>query len=383
MPVTYKGLELRSNILANGELRINLAEVEVGNPRPDEVIVQVEATPINPSDLLLLLGPADPASAVSGGSDTFPELHAKLPAGTLDTVRARIDQPLVPGNEGAGVVVDAGSDAKHLIGKRVGMLGGGMYTQYRKLPLRDCMILPEDATSADGASMFINPLTALCFVETMHIEKHIAIIHFAAASNLGQMLNRICIADGIPLINVVRNADQAAILAREGAKYILDSSVPDFEALLVDAVAKTGATLCFDPIGGGRQASVALAAMEAAAPQNSGTYERYGSDLFKQVYVYGLLDRTPTILDRWVGFAWSVGGWLLTQRLRQIGPERAGALRQRVADELKTTFKTNYTRTLTLREALSPDLVRAYNRKATGEKYLITPHIDQPAEQCT
>lgn len=374
MSRTFKGLELRSTIGASGELRLDLVDKEIGDPAPGEVIVQVEATPINPSDLLLLLGPIDLASIRSSTDGTG--LRARVAAGALASVSARIDQSLVPGNEGAGLVVAAGSDGLELIGKRVGMRGGGMYTQYRKLPVRDCMVLPEEATSADGASMFINPLTALCFIETMRIERHDALIHFAAASNLGQMLNRICIADGIPLINVVRSAEQAALLADEGATCVFDSSDQEFEARLAEAAARTGATLCFDPIGGGRQASVALAAMEAAAAESVSEYSRYGTDIFKQVYIYGLLDRTPTVLDRWVGFAWSVGGWLLTHRLRQIGPERAKVLQQRVVDELKTTFRTSYTRTLTLREALTPDTARAYNRKATGEKYLITPHID-------
>lgn len=374
MSRTYKGLELRSTIVTSGELRLDLVETEVGDPAPGEVIVQVEATPINPSDLILLLGPIDLASIRASADGTG--LRAQVAAGALASVSGRIDQSLVPGNEGAGLVVAAGSGGKELIGKRVGMRGGGMYTQYRKLPVRDCMLLPEDATSADGASMFINPLTALCFIETMRVERHDALIHFAAASNLGQMLNRICIADDIPLINVVRTPEQAALLAAEGATCILDSSAEGFEARLTEAAAKSGATLCFDPIGGGRQASVALAAMEAAAAGSVSEYNRYGTDILKQVYIYGLLDQAPTILDRWVGFAWSVGGWLLTHRLRQIGPERAKALQQRVVNELKTTFKTSYSRTLTLREALSSDAARAYNRKATGEKYLITPHID-------
>jgi len=376
MSGTFKGLELRSTIMKGGELLIKLADTEVGEPGSDEVIVRVEATPINPSDLLLLLGPIDPNSISSATSGERPALRAQVAAHALASIDARIDQPLVPGNEGAGLVVAAGSNVQQLIGKRVGMRGGGMYAQYRKLPVRDCMILPDEATSVDGASMFINPLTALCFIETMRMERHDALIHFAAASNLGRMLNRLCIVDGIPLINVVRNADQAALLTQDGANCILDSSVPDFEARLTEAVASTGATLCFDPIGGGRQASVALSAMEAAAARGQSEYNRYGTDLFKQVYVYGLLDQAPILLDRWVGFAWSVGGWLLTHRLRQVGAERAAALRQRVVDELKTTFKTSYTRTLTLREALSPDVARAYNRKATGEKYLITPHIN-------
>lgn len=372
----FSGRELRTVITASGELRVSLVKSDISEPAADEVIVRVEASPINPSDLLLLLGPIDPNSIVSHPGDDGPELRAQVAAGGLASVRARIGQPLVPGNEGAGVVVAAGSDAQHLVGKHVGMWGGAMYAQYRKLPARDCIVLPESATSADGASMFINPLTALGFIETMRIEGHGALMHFAAASNLGQMLNRICIADRIPLINVVRSAEQAALLAKDGASLVLDSSTPQFEARLTEAAAQTGATLCFDPIGGGRQASVALAAMEVAAARDASAYNRYGTDVFKQIYVYGLLDRTPTVLDRWVGFAWSVGGWLLSHRLRQIGPERTAALRQRVVSELTTTFRSTYTQTLTLRDALCPDMARAYNRKATGEKYLITPHLD-------
>ena len=371
----FRGLELRSTIAADGCLCISFAETAIGDPAADEVVVQVEATPINPSDLLLLLGPVDPDTIVSAIYDGLPELRAKVLPAALPSVRSRIGKSLVPGNEGAGLVVAAGANALDFVGKRVGMRGGGMYTEFRKLPVRDCMVLPDDATSADGASMFINPLTALCFLETMRMEQHHALIHFAAASSLGQMLNRLCIVDGIPLINIVRNADHAAILAADGATSILDSSNPAFEAQLTEEVAKSGATLCFDAIGGGRQASVALAAMEAAAARNSTEYDRYGTDIFKQIYVYGLLDRTPTVLDHWVGFAWSVGGWLLGHRLRQIGPERAAALQQRVVAELKTSFRTSYTRTLTLRETLSADVARAYHRKATGEKYLITPHI--------
>jgi len=338
--------------------------------------VQVEATPINPSDLLLLLGPVHLRSVASAGSDARPELRANIPAEAMASVRARLDQALVPGNEGAGLVVAAGSGARELLGKRVGMRGGGMYTQYRKLPVRDCMALPQDATSADGASMFINPLTALCFIETMRVEKHKALVHLAAASNLGRMLNRICVADGIPLVNVVRNADRAALLASEGATCVLDSTAADFKTRLTAAIAERSATLCFDPIGGGRNASTVLAAMEAAAARSAPAYNRYGTDVFKQIYVYGLLDRTPTILDQWVGFAWSVGGWLLSYRLQQIGPERTASLKRRVVDELKTTFKSSYTRTLTLREALSADAAHAYGRQATGEKFLITPHVE-------
>ena len=271
-------------------------------------------------------------------------------------------------------MVEAGPGAEHLIGKRVGLWGGGMYTQLRKLPARGCIVLPDDVAIADGASMFVNPLTALGFAETMKAQGHHAIVHTAAASNLGQMLNRICLADGIPLVNIVRSDAQVALLRDQGAGIVLDSSAADFEAALTEAVAETGATIAFDAIGGGTQAARILAAMETAAARAMPEFTRYGSDTFKQVYQYGVLDPAPTVLDRFVGFSWSLGGWLLTPFLTKIGEEGAARLQRRIVAELTTTFASHYTRTISLSEALQPDIARAYTRKATGEKYLIDPN---------
>lgn len=375
MTDSLTGLELRSTVTSGGELRLELADVTLGEPGPEEIVVRVEATPINPSDLGLLLGPADIATLRGGGTAARPTLTATVPPQALGGVKARLDRPMPVGNEGAGTVMRAGANVGDLLGRKVGMLGGGMYTELRKLPARDCIVLPDGASSADGASMFVNPLTALGFTETMKAEGHKAIVHTAAASNLGQMLNRICLKDGIPLVNIVRSAEQAAILREIGATHILDSTARDYEAALTDALAKTGATIAFDAIGGGRQAAQILSAMERAASRGaSETYSRYGSDTFKQVYVYGALDLSPTVLDRWVGFSWSVGGWLLTPFLMKAGAETGARLRQRVADELTTTFASRYTRTITLAEALDPATVKAYHRKATGEKYLIAPN---------
>lgn len=367
------GLELRSTATRDGRIILALEETSVAAPGPDEVVVRVEAAPINPSDLGLLLGPADVATLEAGGTPERPTLTATVPEWGMPGLQSRLDQAMPVGNEGAGTVVRAGSEVGGLLGKTVGTWGGGLYAQFRKVRARDCIVLPESASVADGASMFVNPLTALGFVETMKTDGHKAIVHYAAASNLGRMLNRICLKDGIPLVNVVRSDEQAAILRADGAAHVLNSTDPDFEAKLTDAVAETGATIAFDPIGGGRQASWALAAMEAAASRNMAAYSRYGSDAFKQVYIYGALDLSPTTLDRWVGFAWSVGGWLLTPFLQRTGPEGVERLKRRVADELSTTFASRYTATISLRESLKPDVVRAYHRKATGEKYLIDP----------
>jgi NADPH:quinone reductase-like Zn-dependent oxidoreductase len=367
------GLELRSTISSDARLTLGLEPVALEAPGPDEVIVRIEATPINPSDLGLLLGPADMATLAAGGSADRPTLTAAIPPARLGMMKARLDQSLPVGNEGAGTVVQAGENVTALLGRKVGMIGGAMYAQYRKIAARDCIALPEGASAADGASMFVNPLTALSMVETLRMEGHKALVHTAAASNLGQMLNRICIADGVPLVNIVRSDAQAAILRDIGAQYIVDSSAPDFRETLTDAIAETGATLTFDAIGGGRLVNAILHAMEAAANRNATEYSRYGSSTFKQVYIYGALDTGPTELDRGYGFAWGVSGFLLTPFLMKLGMEGTMRLRARVAAELTTTFASNYTATISLAQVLDPDVVAAYAKKATGEKYLIDP----------
>lgn len=370
MPMTAK--ELRSTITEDGVLTLGLEEVSINDPGDDEVIVRIEAAPINPSDLGLLLGPADIASMQGdkGGS----QLTFTVPKERMGSVAGRMGQSMAIGNEAAGTVVAAGKNAKALEGKLVGAIGGGMYADYRKLAAKDVVPLPAGATAADGASMFVNPLTALGFVETARREGHKAIVHAAAASNLGQMLQKICLADGIPLVNIVRSKAQADILRGIGATHVLDSTASDFKAQLADAIAETGATIAFDPIGGGTLGSDIVQAMEQAANRRATEYSRYGSTVFKQLYIYGALDTSPTTLNRLAfGFQWSVAGFLLTPWLQKAGHETVARMRQRVVDELTTTFASRYTRTIGLAEALDPDVLRAYERKATGEKYLIDP----------
>ncbi|MHA6718060.1 zinc-binding dehydrogenase [Sphingomonas sp. RS6] len=368
--MALSGRELRSLVSETGTLRLSLENVTLADPAADEVIVRVEAAPINPSDLGLLLGPADIASLRVDGE----ALCFDVPQGRLAGLKARLDQSLAVGNEGAGTVVAAGADAADLVGKRVGMFGGAMFADYRLLKARDVVPLPEGASAADGAALFVNPMTALGFVETAKMEGHRAIVHTAAASNLGQMLQRLCLADGIPLVNIVRSDEQAAILREIGATHVLNSRDPDFAAALVDAVEATGATIAFDAIGGGRLGSDILQAMEAAAVRGMADYSRYGSEQFKQLYIYGALDTAPTTLNRLAfGFSWSVSGWLLMPFLRRAGAETAAAMRRRVLADLTTVFASRYSRTIGLAEALDPDVLRAYERKATGEKYLIDP----------
>ena len=373
LPTT--GLQLHSTMRSSGELELSLVPIAVDAPGEDEVVVRIEAAPINPSDLALLIGPADAASACETGTAEAPVTVLDVPAAVLKAMASRLDEAMPVGNEGAGVVVAAGASpaAQALLGKTVAVIGGAMFSQYRTLNTASCMLLPDDASAADGASSFVNPLTALSMVETMRMEGHTALVHTAAASNLGQMLNRVCLADGVELVNIVRSPAQAEILRKIGAKHIVDSSADSFMDDLTDALAETGATLAFDAIGGGKLAGQILVAMETAINRSAGSYSRYGSSVHKQVYIYGMLDNRPTELGRAMGMAWGVGGWLLTPFLGKIGREGSARLRQRVAAELKTTFASHYVREISLAETLKPEIIAAYNRRATGEKYLINP----------
>jgi NADPH:quinone reductase-like Zn-dependent oxidoreductase len=369
------GLELRSLITDQGQLRITLDDVARGEPKAGEVVVRVEAAPINPSDLGLLLGPADLGTMKTEGAPGSLALTASVPVEALPGIRGRFGQALPVGNEGAGVVIRAGSDVQHLLGRKVGMIGGGMYATLRRVPVRDCIVLPDDVSAAEGASLFVNPLTALGFVETMRSEGHHAIVHTAAASNLGQMLVRICLADGIPLVNVVRSPQQAALLAEIGASHVVDSSAPGFQSLLVEAVGAAGATLGFDAIGGGEMAGHILNAMETVAAGKLQSYSRYGSTTPKQVYIYGSLDRGPTVLKRSFGFTWSVGGWLLFNFLQRAGEQQIRRMRQRVVDEIRTTFASGYAATISLGDVLNPATIASIAHLGTGAKVLINPNM--------
>ncbi|MDH2342195.1 zinc-binding dehydrogenase [Bradyrhizobium sp. SSUT77] len=370
------GLQLRSLIKKSGELEISLLDVPTPEPAADEVVVRVEAAPINPSDLGLLIGAADMSTAKASGDKGAPVITAKVPEGAMRAMAGRLDESMPVGNEGAGVVIRTGSSdaAKALMGKTVAMIGGAMYTQYRTLKVRECLPLPEGTTPAEGASCFVNPLTALGMTETMRREGHKALVHTAAASNLGQMLNKICIKDGIPLVNIVRSKEQADILHKIGAKYVVDSTAPSFLGDLTNALVETGATIAFDAIGGGKLAGDILNCMEAAINKTAKEYSRYGSNVHKQVYVYGGLDVRPIELPRGFGMAWGVGGWLLFPFLMKIGQADGARLRQRVVDELKTTFASHYTKVVSLSEALDPANIAVYAKRATGEKFLINPN---------
>jgi NADPH:quinone reductase-like Zn-dependent oxidoreductase len=370
------GLELRSLIKKSGELEISLVSVPIAEPAADQVVVRVEAAPINPSDLGLLVGAADMTSVKASGTKDAPVITAKVPEAAMRAMAARLDESMPVGNEGAGVVIKTGSSdaAKALMGKTVAMIGGAMYAQYRTIRAGDCLALPDGITPAEGASCFVNPLTSLGMVETMRREGHKALVHTAAASNLGQMLNKICLKDGVDLVNIVRSAQQADILHKIGAKHVVDSTAPTFMADLTAALVETGATLAFDAIGGGKLAGQILTCMEIAANKTAKVYSRYGSSVHKQVYIYGSLDPGPLELNRAFGMAWGVGGWLLFPFLQKIGPADGMRLRQRVVAELKTTFASHYTQVVSLQEALQLSHIAVYGKRATGEKYLINPN---------
>ncbi|MBW1904908.1 MAG: zinc-binding dehydrogenase [Deltaproteobacteria bacterium] len=374
--ISGDALQLRSMIKRDGTLELSLETVPIPRPKDDEVLVRVEASPINPSDLGLLFGAADPSTMRSSGSADRPIVTASVPEKSMRAMAARVDKSLPAGNEGAGVVVAAGADesAQALIGKTVGVIGGAMYSQYRCVPAKRVLPFPDDTTPAQGASWFVNPLTSLGMVETMRIEGHKALVHTAAASNLGQMLQKVCLADDVPLVNVVRKAEQVELLRGMGASHVCNSSEPTFMKDLTDALIATGATLAFDAIGGGTLAGQILTCMEAAASATGAAYSPYGSTTHKQVYIYGGLDLSPIVLTRSFGMAWGVGGWLLFPFLQRIGPEASQKLQARVAAEIKTTFASSYTREVSLAEALTLEAIAVYGKQATGEKYLLNPN---------
>ena len=372
--ISGDALQLRSIIKSDGTLVLSLETVPIPQPKDDEVLVRIEASPINPSDLGTLFGAADPSTMRASGSADRPVVTASVPEKSMRAMAARVDKSLPVGNEGAGVVVAAGADAQALIGKTVGVIGGAMYSQYRCLPAKQVLPFPEGTAPADGASWFVNPLTSLGMVETMRLEGHKALVHTAAASNLGQMLQKVCLADEIPLVNIVRKPEQVELLRGIGASHVCNSSEPTFMKDLTNALVETGATLAFDAIGGGTLAGQILTCMEAAASATGAPYSPYGSTTHKQVYIYGGLDRSPIVLNRTFGMAWAVGGWLLFPFLQRIGPEGTQKLQTRVATEIKTTFASNYTREVSLAEALTLEAIAVYGKQATGEKYLLNPN---------
>lgn len=370
--------QLRSTVREDGTLELSIAEVEPPGPDDHEVVIRVEAAPINPSDLGVMFGPADMTTARTEGTGPGAPIVADIPGNLMSMVEGRIGQSIPIGNEGAGVVVDAGSspEAQALLGKTVATLGGAMYSELRLAPADQCLVLPDGVTPVEGASCFVNPLTTLGMVETMRLEGHTALVHTAAASNLGQMLLKLCQEDGVPLVNVVRRQEQVDLLHELGAEHVCNSSDEDFLDGLTEAVATTDATLGFDAVGGGRLAGTILTAMERAQSRKEGAVGRYGSTRHKQVYIYGGLDRSPTELVRGFGMAWGLGGWLLPHFLDRVGPERAQELRARVAAEITTTFASSYTAEVSLEEAISLDAIAAYGKQATGEKYLVRPSLD-------
>ena len=370
--------EIRSTVTSDGNVELSIVKVNTPTPTNDEVLIKILASPINPSDLALLTtfgGDLSNINISGSGDDTVASM--KVHPAVMRSMKSRIDKSMPAGNEGSGVVVDAGVNAKDLIGKTVSLAGGSMYAQYKCAPAINCLVMEDGTSPTEAASSFVNPLTALSFVETMKMENHSAIVHTAAASNLGQMLVKICQSDGIPLVNIVRKEEQVEILKSIGAEYVCNTSDPDFMENLINALVETGATLGFDATGGGNDGELPgqiLTAMEVAANKNSEKYSRYGSDTYKQVYIYGGLDRSPTILTRSYGMSWGLGGWLLTPMLGKIGMEKVQEMRTRITKEIKTTFASKYAEEISFNEMLQPEVMNSYSKQSTGNKFLVNPH---------
>jgi NADPH2:quinone reductase len=370
MKLHRANLALRSTISSRGQFELKLEPIELPAPASDEIVVQMEAAPINPADLLGIFGPVDKSTLRPGGTAERPSLLGQVPESRLSSVAARCDRAISLGNEGAGTVVDAGEDAKEFIGRKVA-LREDTYCLFRVLKAADCLLLPEEVSAREGAAACINPLTVLSMVETMRREGHAGIVHTAAASSVGQMLNRVCLEDGVGLVSIVRDSRAAQLLREAGAEHVLDSTSPDFERELIEALSATGATIAFDAIGGGPLLSQILAAMETVNLRQPSAYSRYGSSKLKQVYVYGLLDPSPKLIQGNIGTAWSVSGWLMSWSLEKFGVETITRMRKRVTDGLKTTFATQYGAEIRLAEMLDPEMIKRYAKTATGEKFLV------------
>ena len=371
-----KNKQIFSTISKSGQLALEIIDGDMPTPDENDVVVRMEAAPINPSDMFPMFGTADMTQAKTEGN----KLTAPVSEAMLAPVAARLDQRLPVGNEGGGTVVATGNSeaAKALDGKRVGVMANSTaYSQFVKVPVNNCLPHKEGTTAEQAASSFVNPMTALCFLETLRMENHKALIHTAAASNLGQMLVKLCQNEDVPLVNIVRNDEQMGILQKLGGAHIIDSTTPDFFDNLVNAIDTTGATLGFDAIGGGKMANIILTAMERSLSKNASGLNTYGSTEMKQVYIYGGLDLSPTTLNRGYGMSWSVGGWLMPYWLARIGLERTIELRKKVADEISTTFASSYTAELSLAEAIDTKWAARYLQKKTGEKYIINPHKDE------
>lgn len=369
--MTFTGKQLHTTLDADGTLTVELVDHSWAEPTGSQVLVKVEATPINPSDLGLLFASADTENATYSPG----KVVAKMPENATRAMKARHGIPMPVGNECAGIVVAAGEApaAQALLGKRVACVPGTAYATYAVADAAMSMPLADGVSAEQGASSFVNPMTALGFVETMRLEGFSGLVHAAAASNLGQMLVRICQEDGVPLVNIVRSEAQVKLLKDLGASHVLNMNDADFMPKLIDAIAETKAMLGFDPIGGGTLAGQILTAMEAAASRGA-AFSRYGSSEPKKVYIYGALDLGPTILNRAFGLTWDLGGWLLTPFMAKAGPEVVGRMRARVMRELTTTFASHYKARVSLEGMLTKAAVSEYNARRTGEKYLVTPN---------
>ena len=367
-----KTIQMQSCVHESGTVECTLVEIELPEPGPDDVLVEIEAAPINPSDLGLMFGAADMSTLRAAERDGQPAVLMDVPDAAMRAMAPRIGHWMAVGNEGSGRVIAAGKSdaAQALMGQRVGMFGGEMYAGHRCLPASQCMAFPENISAEQAASCFVNPMTALGFMETRLMEGQQAIVQTAAASNLGQMLLRLCQADDVPLVNIVRSDEQVALLKSKGAEWVLNSQAESFMKDLIAALVATGATLAFDAIGGGRGVNRILTAMEIAAAK-TGPWSRYGSEELKQAYIYGQLDLGATELTRGYGWVWSVSGWLLTPFMKRAGPEVVARMQQRVLEEIDTTFASHYSSRLSLAEAITVEAVEDYCARKTGQKTLL------------
>lgn len=368
-------LEVWSRTVGSGAVELSLEDASVAEPVDDEVVIEVRAAPINPYDLRLMIGAADPATAVAVGTRDRPVTRLQIPEAPGRIVQRDAQSAHRAGAEGYGRVIRAGSasEARALLGQSVAVWASGLYSRYCKVHASECLPLPASTEPAAGAGALLNPLTAQAMVETMRAEGYAALLNSAAGSNLGRTLRKLCCADGIELINVVRSEAQAQALRAEGARHVCISSAPGFAEDLTACLRIAGPTLSFDAVGGGTLAGKLLSAMDAAKSHDAGGPDTGGPPC--KVYIYGTLDSSPSIINRGYSHSWSINGWTMPAILKKIGAQRVAQLKQRIVRDLTTVFAAQYARTVSLSEMIAPQIIAACARRSTGAKHLVDPWL--------
>ena len=366
--------QLITTLSLTGTLSLSLQNTELPPLGAEDILLQVQAAPLNPSDMSFMFTQADLSTLTFDYDASTPCVSMQLPDIIDKRHQHRVEQTLPCGYEGAGVIIEVGSSlSRELIGRTVSCAIGGMYADYKVSPLNAVIVMPEGVTPMQAAAAFVNPMTVLAMLETRRLHQHKALVHTASASNLGKILIRCCKQQSIPLVNLVRNSNQIPALMSLGADIVLDTSDEDFAVQLYDAISQYEPTACFDPIAGGDLLSHVMSTMERVFIDKQQQFSHYGSGVFKQGFVYGHLDNAPLRFTHQIGFSWSLRGWLLGDVLPTLSAECITNMKKSIQSEITTTFASEFNTTITLADILNPVQIATYTAARSNEKFLVVP----------